>query len=170
MTRTPLIALAAAALIAGCGGSSYGGGGSSNSSSNAATKAPAGNAALATSSSDLGTILVDSQGRTLYMFGADTANKSHCSGACATNWPPATGKAQAGKGVDKAKLRVIAGNQLSYAGHPLYRFAGDGSAGDTKGQGVNAFGGAWHVVAPSGQAVTGAPQSSGGSSRSYGGY
>ena len=172
MTRTPLIAIAAAVLLAGCGGgSSYGGG--SSSSKSAASTAPAGKAALATSSNALGTILVDDQGRTLYMFAPDTPTASHCTGACAAAWPPAAAAAKptAGSGVTKTKLTTIkrsdGSRQLAYAGHPLYRFAGDSSAGDATGQGLNKFGGLWNVVAPSGAAVTTAPKS-GGSSGRYG--
>jgi predicted lipoprotein with Yx(FWY)xxD motif len=178
MTRTSLIALAGAAVLAGCGGgSSYGGGGSS-SSKPAAPAAPAGQAALATSSNSLGTLLVDGKGRTLYMFAPDTPTASHCAGACAAAWPPAAGTAKptAGSGVTKSKLTTIKRSdgtrQLAYAGHPLYRFAGDSSAGDATGQGLNKFGGAWHVVAPSGAAITTAPKSGGSSGSGYsrGGY
>jgi predicted lipoprotein with Yx(FWY)xxD motif len=54
--------------------------------------------------------------------------------------------------------------QVTYAGHPLYRFVGDSAAGQTSGQGLDDFGGAWYVVAASGRAIT-----SGRSGRAYGG-
>jgi predicted lipoprotein with Yx(FWY)xxD motif len=126
-------------------------------------------------STSLGKIVVDSKGRTLYAFGHDLKNKSRCSGACATNWPPALApkKPKVGAGISAAKLHVIkrsdGSRQLSYAGHPLYRFIADGAPGDTKGQGINAFGGVWHVVSPSGKVVTHAPQSQSGSNTG-GGY
>jgi predicted lipoprotein with Yx(FWY)xxD motif len=161
MKRSPLLPLAAAPLLvaalAGCGssGSAYGNAPAASTSPNAA--AAANGRALAVHSSSLGKILVDSKGRTLYAFGHDLNNKSRCSGACASNWPPALTKAKkpkVGAGVSSAKLRVIkrqdGGRQLSYAGHPLYRFSLDGAPGDMKGQGLNAFGGIWHVVSPAG--------------------
>src|SRR3954463_10195906 len=85
----------------------------------------------------LGKILVDSKGRTLYAFGHDKKDKSRCSGQCAANWPPATSPAKptVAKGTTKSKLKVIkrgdGSRQLSYNGHPLYRFIADGKPGDT---------------------------------------
>jgi predicted lipoprotein with Yx(FWY)xxD motif len=121
---------------------------------------------LALRTTSLGKVLVDAKGHTLYMFGADTKNKSNCADACAGNWPPAKApkKPTFGSGVSKRKLKVIkradGTKQLAYAGHPLYTFVADGKPGDVNGQGINAFGGVWHVVAGSGKAVTKAPQSS----------
>jgi hypothetical protein len=56
---------------------------------------------------------------------------------------------------------------VTYNGHPVYTFSGDSSAGDTSGQGINAFGGVWYVVSPAGQPVTTSTSSSGGSSNPY---
>jgi predicted lipoprotein with Yx(FWY)xxD motif len=157
----------AALAAAGCGsGGSYGnsGGGNASSPSPAASVTPARAPALSVKKTSLGKVLVDAKGRTLYLFGADTKDRSNCTGACAGNWPPAAApkKPKVGAGVSKRKLRVIKRSdgtrQLSYAGHPLYRFAGDGKSGDLKGQNVDAFGGVWNVVAPGGSAVTGAPK------------
>jgi predicted lipoprotein with Yx(FWY)xxD motif len=108
-------------------------------------------------SSSLGSILVDAQGRTLYLFMNDTAGKSNCSGGCATNWPPleATGAPTGGTGVDASLLgttqRDDGKSQVVYNQHPLYHFAADAAAGDTKGQGV---GGNWYVVSPAGEPIT----------------
>src|SRR3954454_12776346 len=90
MTRSrPLGLLTAAALVpivalaaAGCGSSNGG-------TSTAAAKAPSGSSAtVRVASTGLGKILVDSQGRTLYLFQKDSGTKSTCSGGCATAWPP----------------------------------------------------------------------------------
>jgi predicted lipoprotein with Yx(FWY)xxD motif len=128
----------------------------------------------------LGTVLVDGQGRTLYRFLKDTGRRSRCSGACAQNWPPqiTSGRPRAA-GRAKASLlstvrRAGGARQVDYAGHPLYRFSLDSGPGKTSGQGVEAFGGRWYVVAPSGRVITktsaggygGAPSSS----PSAGGY
>ncbi len=102
----------------------------------------------------LGAFLVDSQGRTLYLFLADTPTRSACSGGCAENWPPllSGGAVQAGEGVQASKLgsltRGDGTTQVTYNGHPLYYFAGDARAGDTNGQGI---GGKWYVVSPAGE-------------------
>jgi predicted lipoprotein with Yx(FWY)xxD motif len=102
----------------------------------------------------LGTFLVDSQGRALYLFLPDTPTHSACTGGCANNWPPllTSGAAQAGEGVDASKLGTLVRDdgavQVTYNGHPLYYFAGDRQAGDTNGQGV---GGKWYLVTPAGE-------------------
>ncbi|MFL5826347.1 MAG: hypothetical protein ACJ76V_07470 [Thermoleophilaceae bacterium] len=107
----------------------------------------------------LGKILVDGKGRTLYEFGKDRHGKSSCSDACAAVWPPliVSGKARAGKGVDAAKLTTVKRSdgttQAVYNHHPLYRFAPDSKAGDTKGQGVNGFGARWYVLNAAGRLV-----------------
>ena len=118
----------------------------------------------------LGSFLVDSKGMTLYIYTKDTANTSTCSGACATNWPPlmTTGAPSAGAGVTASLLGSITrsdgGTQVTYNGMPLYYFAADKAAGDTKGQGVKSV---WYVLDPSGKSITtvpaaSAPSSSGG--------
>jgi predicted lipoprotein with Yx(FWY)xxD motif len=124
---------------------------------------------------NLGNVLVNSKGRTLYHFLADTGTTSTCEGACATNWPPlvASGTPKAGKGTKASLLstspRSDGKTQVVYNGHPLYTFQGDKKAGATTGQGVNAFGAQWFAVSGSGNDVTAQPStSSGGSSSSSG--
>jgi predicted lipoprotein with Yx(FWY)xxD motif len=114
----------------------------------------------------LGKILVDKQGRTLYAFGHDKKDKSRCDGQCAGFWPPAGSpkKPTVGSGVTKSKLKVIkrgdGSRQLSYNGHPLYRYFGDGKPGDTNGENLTAFGGKWDAVSKDGKIVTKPPSSS----------
>lgn len=171
--RFALLALAALALgvaAAGCGGSSssgaapasgtnassgspglYGSGGSGSSTSSSAVT-------VKTASSPLGTILVDQDGKTLYLFEADSMNKSNCSGGCLALWPAvmANSKATAGSGVSAGMIGTATGSsQVTYAGHPLYWFSGDTAAGDTNGEGLTDFGGAWYAVSPAGKAVEG---------------
>jgi predicted lipoprotein with Yx(FWY)xxD motif len=151
----PLVALA----VAGCGG---GNGGGSASASSGPPKTPSGQAATVGSASagNLGTILVDSQGRTLYLFGSDSAGKSACFGACASAWPPlrATGKPTAGSGLNASLLGTIPRSdgkpQVTYNGHPLYTFVMDTSPGQTNGQGSTAFGGSWFTLTSAGNQVT----------------
>jgi predicted lipoprotein with Yx(FWY)xxD motif len=113
-------------------------------------------ATVKVATTSLGTILVASNGKTLYAFdpdGTDTS-ASKCTGGCASLWPPLTtknGKVVAGKGLDATKLTVGAANQVAYSSHLLYFYASDAAPGDTGGQGV---GGIWHVVGADGNPIT----------------
>lgn len=115
---------------------------------------------IGTASGSLGTFLVDRQGRTLYLWEADTNDTSTCSGSCAVSWPPLLTKGNpTATGGAKSNLlgtttRAGGATQVTYDGHPLYRFIGDTADGDTNGQGSNGFGALWWVVAPSGKAIT----------------
>lgn len=154
----PLVALA----VAACGGGS--------SAATAATpKTSSGaSATVGVANSSLGSILVNSTGRTLYLFKADVGAKSACTGACATAWPPqlVTGKPTAGTGLTASKLGTITrsngSKQITYNGHPLYRFIQDKTPGQTTGQGVTAFGAAWFALTPSGNQASASASSSGG--------
>lgn len=107
----------------------------------------------------LGAILVDGKGLTLYLFEADKGSTPSCYGACATNWPPflAKGAVTVSGGASMAMVGTATRNggamQVTYNGHPLYYFVADSKPGDTNGEGVNAFGGGWFVVAPSGAKI-----------------
>src|SRR6266700_4575948 len=161
------VAAAAAVVLARCGtsGSSSGGGGGpygSAASSTPAAGAPAGAAALTLRHTSLGTILTNGQGFTLYAFEADKGTMSACSGACAAAWPPAptsvahlTVTGGAAKSLVGEITRADGQRQLTYAGHPLYRFSGDGSPGSTNGQGSEAFGAQWDTLTATGTEVTG---------------
>jgi predicted lipoprotein with Yx(FWY)xxD motif len=122
--------------------------------------------------------LTDGAGRSLYLWVPDTSTMSTCSGACATAGPPliAKGTPTGGAGVTASDLGTITrsdgSKQVTYAGHPLYYFAGDKAAGQTNGEGSDGFGAPWYLVAPSGQQITSlsaasapspAPSSDGGS-------
>jgi predicted lipoprotein with Yx(FWY)xxD motif len=117
-------------------------------------------AAINLGSSGVGQVLVDSNGQTVYLFLADKGTASSCNSAsCVQYWPPVltSGAPQAGPGINASLLgttmRADGTTQVTYAGHPLYRFLPDQKAGDTKGQGVNAFGAPWYVVSPSGAQI-----------------
>jgi predicted lipoprotein with Yx(FWY)xxD motif len=116
-------------------------------------------ATVKTRHGDHGAYLVDAKGRTLYLFEADKTKKSTCTGDCAKFWPPllTSGKAKA---AGKAKPSLLGTTkrkdgrtQVTYKGHPLYRFSQDMKAGDDKGEGLEAFGAEWYYVAPSGKKV-----------------
>ena len=110
------------------------------------------------SSSRLGErIVVDASGRTVYTLSGETSRHLMCtSSQCLRFWPPVTtsahGKLKAGRGV-RGKLGRLSRNgkvQVTLGGRPLYRFSGDSAAGQTHGEGIQSFGGTWHVVKASG--------------------
>jgi len=106
--------------------------------------------------SDLGPVLVDSQGFTLYDFHKDKGGKSACYGACAGTWPPLTtsGAPSATSGAEKSKLGTTKRSdgtvQVTYAGWPLYTYVADTKPGDTKGHDFSEFGAQWYALQPSG--------------------
>jgi len=104
----------------------------------------------------LGPTLADGKGRTVYLFGADSATASTCTGSCASIWPPvpAARTPRASGGASAVRVgslhRTDGGDQLTYNGHPLYYYAGDTRPGDTTGQGLDQFGATWYALTPSG--------------------
>jgi predicted lipoprotein with Yx(FWY)xxD motif len=174
--------LAAAVLAAG----GLGLGAAMSSPAGAATTMPSAAANPSTAAADIGTAdlapgtgLVDGSGHALYLFEADQGTTSTCTGGCAQIWPPAltNGPAPVVSGGAQATLlgstvRADGTHQVTYDGHPLYTFMGDKKAGDSKGQGINRFGGLWYLVAPDGTANTSvaAPAPAAAPSGSTGGY
>ena len=124
----------------------------------AATDSQSGTRVSAASSS-LGRIIVDGRGRTLYLFEKDKRGHSACSGACAMYWPPVIthGKPIAGQGVKTSLLGTIrranGARQVTYAGHPLYRYLLDTKSGQTNGEGLQDFGAGWDALSPAGKKI-----------------
>lgn len=159
---------------AGAGGL-YGGGGTtppSLTSSGAATVAAA-------KVGGLGTVLVNGDGRTLYLFEADTGSTSTCTGVCAGIWPALTtsGNATGSMGASSSKLgtttRDDGSTQVTYNGHPVYLYSGDTAAGQANGEGLNTYGGLWYAVSTAGTAAMPSGSGSGtgsGSGSGSGGY
>lgn len=159
--------LLAALLFAGCGG------GGSTATTSTAAAAPGGSTATATtgsgaavvstrSISGLGVVLVDGQGRTLYIFVPDKHAKVTCTGACAQLWPPdklASGQSAQAAGAVKGALLASdpdpeGGRVVTYAGWPLYTYVTDTAPGQASGQNLETSGGKWYVIAASGKPVT----------------
>ncbi len=160
--------------IAGCGSSGGSSSGKTESSGYPATSASTTSksaaapgatgtgTAITTEHTPLGTVLAAGPKHlTVYLFAADTGSTSTCSGACAQVWPPVTTS-----GTPKAEGEAVAADlgtsarsegtkQVTYKGHPLYWYVSDSKAGETTGQGVQSFGAAWWVLAPSGSEITG---------------
>jgi predicted lipoprotein with Yx(FWY)xxD motif/Ca2+-binding RTX toxin-like protein len=131
-----------------------------------AAAATRGGAVVKLRQSSLGQILADSHGRTLYLWAHDKHHRSTCYGACAAYWPPLTtrGKPRAMSGARKALLSTTRRRdgrlQVTYHGHPLYRYAGDTRPGQTSGAGLTGFGARWDPVSAAGLAARQNPMQS----------
>jgi len=109
----------------------------------------------------LGTVLVNSKGRTLYMFVPDKRKKVTCVRACAAIWPPVKlpkGAKPVASGQAKSSLLgsdrdPTGGRVVTYAHWPLYTYVADTKAGTARGQALNLNGGLWYVLTPSGKVV-----------------
>ncbi|HLF42907.1 MAG TPA: hypothetical protein VJA46_05175 [Acidimicrobiia bacterium] len=124
----------------------------------ATTTAPSDAAGVSTASTDLGTILVDPAGMTVYAFLNDTDGESTCYDDCAANWPAVPADAAISSDLDASMFgsttRTDGTEQLTVGGQPLYNYAPDQAPGDTTGQGI---GDVWFVVGADG-AVIGGPE------------
>jgi predicted lipoprotein with Yx(FWY)xxD motif len=112
-------------------------------------------------STRVGKVLVDASGFTVFRFSKDTGRSNTCiaSRECAATWPALTtsGRPQAGPGVRASLLSTITISgglhQVTYAGHPLYRYSVASERGETSYVGVHQFGGTWYAVSSSGANV-----------------
>ena len=120
-----------------------------------------------------GTVLVDSNGLTLYELASESGGTIMCTGSCATSWPPlllptSVSSATAGSGVSASKLGTISrpdgDTQVTYGGMPLYLFVSDQGAGQATGQGLEGF----QVATPSGSSSTSGDSGSSGGRYGYG--
>jgi len=187
-TRLALAALpaglAALVALAGCGSGSSASSGTAGPSTSGTTGGGMATIAM-TKNPQLGPILTDSKGNTVYVFAKDSKGMSNCNGSCASVWPPVTtsGKPTAGSGVLASKLgttkRSDGSTQVTYGGLPLYTYTADSSPGDVTGNGINSFGALWYAVQPNssnapagsssnGTSSTGSSTTSGSSSGGYG--
>jgi predicted lipoprotein with Yx(FWY)xxD motif len=118
-----------------------------------------GGAKIALRSTSMGKVLVNGRGFTLYAFTKDSKNKDRCAmtAGCKNVWPVVSthGKPVAGPGVKRSlvgSIKLSGGvQQATYAGHPLYTYAGDSGPGETGYVGASQFGGRWLAVNASGK-------------------
>jgi predicted lipoprotein with Yx(FWY)xxD motif len=167
--------LTGAMVVAGCGGDSGSGtttttagvttttsGATTTTGAETTTSGTTGTSAATLAVADNSTIgqqiLVDGNGKTVYLYDPDGTNTtSQVPDSIKANWPPvaATGTPTAGAGLDASKLTVSmqadGTDQVLYNGHLLYTFVGDAAAGDANGQGL---GGIWFVVSASGDKIS----------------
>jgi len=168
--------------VAACGSSNS----SSTSSSSAATTAPPSSTSTATSTSSptstdaatgagvkissatiprLGPVLVNAQGRTLYMFEPDKDKRVTCVTGCAAVWPPLflpSGQKPVAVGAVKEALLgsdadPTGGQVITYNGWPLYTYVADTAPGKATGQAINLNGGLWYVLSTAGKVITTKP-------------
>ena len=127
----------------------------------AVTAQAAGTPTVKLASTGIGKILVTGKGFTVYVFSADRRNHDVCvtKSGCATTWPPVTTKAQlvAGPGLNARLLGTVklpsGARQVTYSGHPLYRYSFDSSRAATDYVGANEFGGHWDALNAAGRLV-----------------
>lgn len=166
-----LPALAASLVLAACGSSS------SSSTSGSSSPAPAASGTTvktASVSSVDSTVLVDSQGLTLYHLTGEHAGKFICtSSACLTAWHPLTVSSKAKPTGSVSSLGVVKRSngtmQVTYKGEPLYTFAHDSAPGQATGEGLRDVG-TWFVIKTGAASSTTAPVSSTSTTSSGGGY
>lgn len=160
MKRTAITALLLALALGACAADDAAttttAGATATTEAATTTEAPAAAGSVVLASTDLGDILQDSEGRTLYLFNPDAQGDSTCYDDCADAWPAFVEEGSAGEGVDASLLgtttRTDGAVQVTYNGWPLYYFSGDVAPGDTNGQALNDV---WWVVDAAGNAVTG---------------
>jgi predicted lipoprotein with Yx(FWY)xxD motif len=177
VTRAAIAAFCSVVLVAGCGGEGERDSEGTASTANAADATPANTDSGASTSpvttnhktgvkgttvkvvsSQYGPVVADNRGEAFYLFASEKSARSECYGTCAQRWPPviANGTPRAAAGGHSRLLgttrRTDGKVQLTYAGHPMYYYAGD-APGRILCQGVNEFGGLWLVVRPSGKPV-----------------
>jgi predicted lipoprotein with Yx(FWY)xxD motif len=149
--------VAAAVLLAACGSKSPSDPASNNAAPAAAqSHTGVSSVVIKTKHTSKGTVLTTASGRTLYWFAKDTKTRSKCNGSCATYWPPVIGKAVAAAGASLPHgfgtiKRADGQTQATYDGHPLYTYTGDTAAGQVRGNGIDASGGLWWAVTPTGK-------------------
>jgi predicted lipoprotein with Yx(FWY)xxD motif len=142
---------AAAVVLAACGSNST----PPSSSSTTNPTAVEASVAIKTMSTSKGTVLVTASGLTLYWFANDTATQSNCNGSCASYWKPLLGTAGAASGTSLPHgfgtiKRADGQLQITYDGHPLYTYTGDTTSGQINGNGLDASGGMWWAITPTG--------------------
>lgn len=168
------LVLGAAITVAACGSSSSpSASGSGSSSSAPAGASPSTPAVTITAKSvpGVGTVLVNGQGKTLYLLNSEKGGKITCTDAngCTKIWPDTElpkgmTAATAGSGVQASLLGTVKGDSgalyVTYNGWPLYTFSGDSGPAVAHGQGITSFGGTWYALTTSGNAATGQAASS----------
>jgi predicted lipoprotein with Yx(FWY)xxD motif len=145
MKRLQLLLALSSIAVLGAAGAAFGQSAQSSASHTVVT----------TKQTSLGTILVTSSGKTLYLDIGDKPGHFACTGGCAAAWPILSTSGSP-KAAGKAKASALGTikhgkvTQVTYNGHALYTFTADTSSTPTSGEGVNGF----YVVSPSGNKIT----------------
>jgi predicted lipoprotein with Yx(FWY)xxD motif len=113
---------------------------------------------ITTGGSEFGEILFDGAGQAIYSFDKEETSEAECYDTCAEEWPPVltdgapVAEAQVASDLLATTRRTDGTTQVTYAGHPLYYYAHEGT-GEVKCHNIREFGGLWLVVTPSGNAA-----------------
>lgn len=185
-TLLSAVVLPGAILLAACGSSSGGtaataGSGTQTTTAQSSGAPAAGVTIKAASVAGYGMVLVDGNGRTLYMLTSEQGGKITCTDAngCTKVWPDTelpkgVSAATAGPGIQASLLSTVkdASGSLyvTYGGWPLYTYTGDSSTGQANGENITSFGGTWYVLDVSGHPVTTKTGAGSTSTTSSGGY
>ena len=160
-------------MLAACGSNGSGSSASGSGSGSGSTRS----AEVSTSDvSGVGTVLVNSSGKTLYTNNQETGGGTlKCTGSCLDFWMPAqdTGTMPTNiQGLGTITRSDNGEKQLTLDGAPLYTFTLDTSAGSAKGNDFqDSFGGTsftWHAATTSGTASNMGGSSGSGESGEYG--
>lgn len=155
-----MVMLAAATWVAAAGGASAAGAG--NMAKDSMRSDPAKVTIKSSTVSGLGPVLVNGNGRVLYIFEPDKRDKVTCTATCTAVWPPVVAKAgrkpAAAGAVKQSMLGTVAnpdgsGRVVTYHGWPLYTYVADTGAGQANGQALKLNGGLWYVISPAGQVI-----------------
>jgi predicted lipoprotein with Yx(FWY)xxD motif len=115
--------------------------------------------------SGLGMVVVDGNGRTVYLLTSAAQKNVPCDDAsgCTKVWPDlplpdGTSGATAGPGLQQSLLGTmkLSDGQTypTYGGYLMYEFTGDTGPAQSHGQGITSFGGTWYAITPAGAPLT----------------
>jgi predicted lipoprotein with Yx(FWY)xxD motif len=152
-----VVGAVSALTLSACGSSSSTTATSQGASSAGATSAQG----LHVASTSLGKVVVDANGMTVYLFGADSKNHATCDASCQNYWPPTPAGKASGLAATVGSTALPGGGTTgTVGGWPVYTYIGDHKPGDVTGEGVNTYGGIWYAISPSGTPVKQAGASS----------
>lgn len=162
IARNFVLMVIVTSLVAACGGGSGGAIAPITNPMVQPSSTPNGSNVLSTRTLKGAQGFVNPAGFTVYVFDADLADPGHSTcnsnNGCAQNWPhvaPPSGVKLSGQFA--TIIRDDGSTQLTYAGRPLYTFVVDTAPGQTNGDGVDAFGGLWHIARPQGSSASPGP-------------
>jgi len=159
------LAAAVALGLAACGGDDSSSTAATASATSTASASAPGTSFSTANVSGLGDVVVDGNGRTVYVLTSDGQKNVPCDdgSGCTKAWPDlplpdGVAAAKAGTGIQASLLATMKAadgeTYPTYNGWLMYEFAGDKGPGQGKGQGITSFGGTWYALTPAGTPIT----------------